>query len=60
MSSAVAVTTQSPIPASVNAPLVALTVHTSAGVAAYDTVVTAPVGAVTVGAASPNITVAGV
>ena len=55
-----AVTTQSPIPARVNAPLVALTVHTSGGVAAYDTVVTAPVGAVNVGAVSPNITVAGV
>ena len=59
MASAVAVTTQSPIPTSVNAPLVALTVHTSAGVAVYDTVVCALVGAVTVGAASPKVTVAG-
>ena len=36
-----------------------LTVHTSEGVAEYDTVVRAPLGAVTVGAASPNVTVAG-
>ena len=60
MPSAVAVTTQSPTPASVNAPLVALTVHTSAGAAVYDTVVRAPVGAVNVGAALPKVNEAGV
>ena len=48
--------TQLPTPSRVSAPLVDSTVHTVNGVAKYDTVVSTPPGAVTVGAADPNAT----
>ena len=48
--------TQLPTPSRVSVPLVGSTVHTANGVAKYDTVVSTPPGAVTVGAADPNVT----
>ena len=40
----------------VNAPVEAFTVHTLEGAAEYDTDPRAPLGAVTLGAAEPNVT----
>ena len=56
MPAAVAVTTQPPTPTIISAPLDASTVHTVSGAAEYDSAVRAPLGAVTVGAADPNVT----
>ena len=54
---AVTVTTHSPTPSRVSAPVPESTVHTVEGVAEYARVVCALVGAVTVGAVSPKVTV---
>ena len=52
-------TTQLPTPARVSAPVPESTVHTVEGVAVYARVVCAPLGAVTVGAVLPKVTVSG-
>ena len=52
-------TTQLPTPARVSAPVPESTEHTEEGVAEYFRVVCAPLGAVTVGAVSPKVTVSG-
>ena len=52
-------TTQLPTPTIVKAPVDEWTVQTVEGVAEYARVVCAPVGAVTVGAVSSNVTEAG-
>ena len=56
MPAAVAVIRQLPAPTMVNTPVEAFTVHTLEGVAEYDTDPRAPLGAVTLGAAEPNVT----
>ena len=48
---------QLPTPARVSAPVEAATVQTVEGVAEYDSAVCAPLGAVSVGAVSPNVAV---
>ena len=53
---AVAVISQLPTPARTRAPVLLFTVHTLLSLVEYDSVVSAPVGALSVGTAAPNVT----